>query len=103
VIMGLVRSAVQLKALANALMPHGLPIFTVHGVALDKRGGPGLNVKANSFRLMPQSEQYDLEGEEYGLTIGYPRWVLPLPDSMPKFREGHWWATPDAHVCVKES
>jgi hypothetical protein len=76
--MVLVRSAVRLKALANALVPRGVLIFTAHGFALDKRGVPGLNVKENGFGFMPQSEQYDLEGAEYGLTISYRRWVLPV-------------------------
>ena len=81
-------------------------IFTAHGFVLDKRGVPGLNVKANGFGFMPQSEQYDLEGEEYGLTISYPRWVLPVLASMPelrlsKFHEGLWWATQDTYVCGK--
>jgi SAM-dependent methyltransferase len=96
-----------LKALANALAPGGVLIFTACGIVLDKRGVPGLNVKANGFGFMPQSEQYDLEGEEYGLTISYPRWVLPVLASMPelrlsKFHEGLWWATQDTYVCVKE-
>ena len=82
-------------------------IFTAHGFVLDKRGVPGLNVKANGFGFMPQSEQYDLEGEEYGLTISYPRWVLPVLASMPelrlsKFHEGLWWASQDTYVCMKE-
>ncbi len=99
-----------LKALANALAPGGVLIFTTHGFALDKLGYPGLNVKANGFGFIPQSEQDDLDTAEYGLTISYPRWVLAVLASMPelglsKFQEGLWWGThgtQDTYVCVKE-
>jgi SAM-dependent methyltransferase len=96
-----------LKALANALAPRGVLIFTAHGFVLDKRGIPGLNVKANGFGFLPASEQFDLDGEQYGLTISYPRWVLPVLASMPelrlsKFHEGLWWGSQDTYVCVKE-
>ena len=55
----------------------------------------------------PLDHQWDLEGEEYGLTISYPRWVLPVLASMPelrlsKFHEGLWWASQDTYVCMKE-
>jgi SAM-dependent methyltransferase/predicted O-methyltransferase YrrM len=96
-----------LKALANALAPRGVLIFTTRGFALDKQRIPGLNVKANGFGFIPQSEQHDLDGEEYGLTVTYPRWVMPVLASMPelrlsKFHEGIWWGTQDVYVCVKE-
>src|SRR5262249_13736894 len=96
-----------LKALANALAPSGVLIFTTHGVALDKVGYPGLNVNANGFGFIPQTEQDDLDTAEYGLTISYPRWVLAVLASMPelrlsKFQEGLWWGTEDIYVCVKE-
>jgi hypothetical protein len=91
----------------NALAPCGVVIFTTHGFVPDKRGIPGLNVMASGFGFMPRSEQYDLDGDEYGLTISYPRWVLPVLASMPelrlsKFHEGLWWGTQDTYVCVKE-
>ena len=98
-----------LKALANALAPGGVLIFTTRGFALDKRAViPGLNVEANGFGFIPASEQHDLDGEEYGLTVTYPRWVLPVLASIPelrlsKFHEGLWWGTQDAYVCVKEA
>jgi hypothetical protein len=96
-----------LKALANALAPRGVLIFTTHGVVLDEAGIPGLGVNANGFGFIPQSEQDDLDGEEYGGTISHSRWVLPVLASMPelrlsKFHEGLWWGTEDAYVCVKE-
>jgi SAM-dependent methyltransferase len=99
-----------LQALANALAPGGVLIFTTHGFALDKRGYPGLTVKANGFGFIAQSEQDDLRTAEYGLTISYPRWVLAVLAFMPelrlsKFQEGLWWGThgtQDTYVCVKE-
>jgi SAM-dependent methyltransferase len=99
-----------LKALANALAPGGVLIFTTHGFALDKLGYPGLTVKANGFGFIPQSEQDDLDTAQYGLTISYPRWVLAVLALMPelrltKFHEGLWWGThgtQDTYVCVKE-
>ncbi|BBX47781.1 hypothetical protein MCOO_37960 [Mycobacterium cookii] len=97
-----------LKALTNALAPRGVLIFTTRGFALDKGGViPGLNVDANGFGFLPQSEQEDLKGEEYGLTVTYPRWVLQVMASIPelrlsKFHEGLWWGVQDAYVCVKE-
>ena len=96
-----------LKALANALAPRGVLLFTTHGFVVDQRGLPGLHANANGFGFVPDSEQYDLKGEEYGLTVTYPRWVLPVLASIPelrlsKFHEGLWWASQDAYVCVKE-
>ena len=96
-----------LKALANALAPGGVLIFTAHGFVLDRRAIRGLSADKNGFAFLAQSEQYDLEGEQYGLTISYPRWVLPVLAGIPelrlsKFQEGLWWATQDTYVCVKD-
>ena len=96
-----------LKALANALAPRGVLIFTTNGVVLDELGIPGLGVNANGFGFIPQSEQGDLDGEEYGGAISHSRWVLPVLASMPelrlsKFHEGLWWGAEDTYVCVKQ-
>jgi SAM-dependent methyltransferase len=97
-----------LKALSNTLAPRGVLIFTTHGFVVDKMGIPGLNVEANGFGFMPQSEQGDLKGEEYGTTITYPHWVLQVLALMPelrlsRFHEGLWWGSQDTYVCVKDS
>ena len=95
-----------LQALARALAPGGVLVFTANGHVTDKLGLTGVEVEENGFGFRPQSEQQDLEGGQYGITISYPRWVFRALEQCPelrlaRFEEGFWWSVQDTYVCVR--
>jgi hypothetical protein len=67
-----------------------------------------VTVEPDGFGFLPRSEQIDLDGAEYGITISHPGWVMrTLADQLPElrltyFREGHWWAVQDTYICVRD-
>jgi SAM-dependent methyltransferase len=95
-----------LQALARSLSPGGVLIFTANGYVTDTTGGTGIVVDGRGFGFRPQSEQHDLAGQEYGLTISYPPFVFDAISRCPglrlsRFHEGLWWTTQDTYVCVR--
>ena len=96
-----------LRALAEKLAPDGALVFTANGHATHALGVTGVEVGPDGFGFQPRSEQTDLDGGEYGITISYPAWVLrTLAAEVPGlrlayFREGHWWAIQDTYICVR--
>jgi SAM-dependent methyltransferase len=96
-----------LQALSRSLAQGGALIFTANGYVTDKTGNTGIQVDARGFGFRPQSEQHDLDTQQYGLTISYPRYVFRAIDECPglrlsRFQEGFWWTTQDTYVCVRE-
>jgi hypothetical protein len=97
-----------LKALAGTLAPGGALVFTANGHATHRLGITGVTVEPDGFGFLPRSEQIDLDGAEYGITISHPGWVMrTLADQLPElrltyFREGHWWAVQDTYICVRD-
>jgi len=96
-----------IRALGRTLAPGGALIFTAHGHVGHKTGNFGIIVDDSGFGFRPQSEQHDLPGEQYGLTISYPRYVVRAIAECPELRltalrEGFWWSSQDTYVCVRE-
>ena len=97
-----------LKALVGTLAPGGALVFTANGHATHRLGITGVAVEPDGFGFLPRSEQIDLDGAEYGITISHPGWVMrTLADQLPEvrltyFREGHWWAVQDTYICVRD-
>ena len=97
-----------LQALASSLAPGGVLVFTANGYVTDKFGNIQLEVMDDGFGFRAESEQGDLKGEQYGITISYPRWVFGALDQCPnlrlaRFQEGLWWAVQDTYVCIRQS
>jgi SAM-dependent methyltransferase len=95
-----------LRALSLSLNVGGILIFTANGYVTDKTGGTGIEVDERGFGFLARSEQHDLEGEQYGLTISYPKYVfdalLGVPElRLSRFHEGLWWTTQDTYVCMR--
>jgi 2-polyprenyl-3-methyl-5-hydroxy-6-metoxy-1,4-benzoquinol methylase len=95
-----------LQALARLLAPGGALIFTANGYATDKLGITGVRVGENGFGFLPRSEQRDLDENQYGITISYPRWVFHALEQIPelrlsRFQEAHWWAVQDTYLCIR--
>jgi len=95
-------------ALARHLAPGGVLIFTANGHVTDITGGtPGTKAGPNGFGFTAMSEQRDLDGSDYGLTLSYPKWVFYTLQQHPelrlsRFQEGFWWARQDLYVCIRE-
>jgi SAM-dependent methyltransferase len=95
-----------LQSLANRLEPGGVLIFTANGFVTEMRGTTGVKAGDNGFGFEPRSEQKDLDGGQYGITVSHPRWVIRALEQIPeirlaRFQEGHWWAIQDTYVCIR--
>ncbi len=94
-----------LAALFKAVEPGGLLIFTTHGrISAKFFGAPALNKDGYWFRT--ESEQADLDINEYGQTIVSPGYVFSkiasLPEAWPCFyEEAYWWDHQDVYVVQK--
>jgi hypothetical protein len=95
-----------LEKIVSLLSSEGLLIFTANGHVTHTSVVKDVIVDREGFGFKPSSEQKDLSGEEYGLTISYPPFVLNLMEQCPdvrlvRFQEGLWWATQDTYMYVK--
>jgi SAM-dependent methyltransferase len=95
------------QALARSLRPGGVLVFTANGFVTDRTGNTGIKPDGRGFGFRPQSEQHDLDGADYGLTISYPSYVFNAIRECPhlrlsRFHEGLWWTTQDTYVCINE-
>lgn len=71
-----------LAALCNCLEPNGLLIFSAHGIPIwPLLGRPELDHEGFWFKA--DSEQKDLDFEEYGNTCSTPRYVLSQIEGLP--------------------
>lgn len=96
-----------LQALTRTLSPGGALIFTANGYVTDKTGNTGIATNEKGFGFRAASEQHDLAGEQYGLTISYPEYVFEQIKGcnglrLSRFHEGLWWTTQDTYVCIRE-
>ncbi|PGZ93613.1 methyltransferase [Bacillus pseudomycoides] len=95
-----------LKTLYNTLQPGGLLIFTTHGYQSKKMSGtPELN--SEGYWFAPGSEQLDLEGQDYGVTVVSPAYVCKKIELLPenpvivRMVEGFWWGHQDLYIIRK--
>jgi SAM-dependent methyltransferase len=97
-----------LRALARCLAPGGVLIFTANGFVTDRTGNTGITPDGRGFGFRSASEQFDLDGSDYGLTISYPAYVFNAMRECPnlrlsRFHEGLWWTTQDTYVCMLDA
>ena len=95
-----------LRALTEKLSPGGVLIFTANGHVAEAKGTTGVKADGSGFCFEPRSEQRDLPGNQYGITISRAPWVLRALEQIPelrlsRFQEGYWWAIQDTYVCVR--
>ena len=92
-------------ALLKAVRPGGLLIFTTQGQSSAKIfGDPPLD--ENGYWFLADSEQKDLDVEEYGQTIVTPSYVFRQISAHGNaepafFQEGYWWGHQDVYVIRK--
>jgi SAM-dependent methyltransferase len=96
-----------ISALGKSLRPGGALVFTANGYVTDKTGKTAIIVDGSGYGFRPQSEQNDLPGEQYGLTISYPKFVTKAISEagglrLASLREGYWWTTQDTYVCIRD-
>jgi len=91
-----------LGALMKTVRPGGLLIFTTQGrISAQYFGNPATD--RNGYWFKAESEQKDLDSEEYGQTIVTPGYVFrrisAYADAQPAFfKEGYWWQHQDVYV-----
>jgi SAM-dependent methyltransferase len=94
-----------LRALTSHLAPQGVLIFTANGHVTHTSVVREITVDKEGFGFKPISEQKDLPGGEYGLTISYPEFVFSIMRELDvrlvRYQEGLWWATQDTYMYVK--
>lgn len=92
-----------LYVLLGKLAPGGSLIFTTHGVSSLLRAKYPLD-KFDGFIYRKESEQKDLDTEEYGHTIVSPRFVassIPRGYHIAAFQEAEWEEHQDLYVILK--
>ena len=95
-----------LKALAQSLDMGGALIFTTNAYVNHTLRNTGVEVDENGYGFRPQSEQKDLPGEQYGLTVSYSNFVAATLAQVPELRlaglrEGYWQNAQDMYLCVR--
>jgi SAM-dependent methyltransferase len=99
---------IWLRALSSSLAGGGVLVFTTRGFISHRMAPNGITVGSNQFGFRPNSEQRDLDGTSYGLSVSLVpyvmRAILSCQDMrLATFREGLWWNHQDMYACVKES
>jgi SAM-dependent methyltransferase len=96
-----------LAALFDAVNPGGILAFTTHGmVSHEIFGKPTLS--DDGFWFEPTSEQYDLDGAEYGSTVTSPEFVVgevyrQLRAPIAEYKNGFWWKHQDLWIVAKQA
>jgi hypothetical protein len=95
-----------IKALSRALPSGGALVFTTRGYTCQSTSPNGVMLGDGGFGFRPVSEQQDLDGAEYGLTLSLLEYVDTAVrgcDGMrvSVFRESLWWNHQDVYVCMK--
>ena len=97
-----------IKALYNSLRPGGYLLFTAHGA----HSYEGLRITPEhadeeGFWFQATSEQHDLDGAEYGVTLSLPQYVIPtvyraVAAPIADFRPGEWWNHQDLWAVKRD-
>ncbi len=94
-----------LLSLINNLKDNGVLIFTTHGeVSRGSVNNPVID--EDGFWFKPESEQHDLDGEDYGMTVTLEKYVKAEVEKIEGvelcfYEEGYWWGHQDAYVLRK--
>lgn len=96
------------KALFSGLKENGFLIFTTHGLATVKLMGNTIDIPSNGFWFAPNSEQRDIDTEEYGSTVVTPDYVIEeiyqqTHAPLVLYRHAFWWTHQDLYVIKKGS
>lgn len=92
-----------LMALYLRVKPGGLLVFTTQGLETARKYMGNPTMPAEGFWFLPESEQHDLDGNEYGQTIVTEEFVwsqcryLPNADVL-KSMPAYWWGHQDTYV-----
>ena len=98
-----------LQSLCKRLNEGGLLIFTTHGPSSSVALTEKFIDKGLEFYFYPDSEQKDLEKNEYGTTCAHPNFSMKIISQLAgmhlsEYKQGIWWGgTQDVYVLVKKS
>jgi SAM-dependent methyltransferase len=95
-----------LEALYRHTRPGGMLVFTAHGLVSDELHIRRAVLSPEGFWFEPTSEQMDLDGDEYGVTVTSREYVMRqittrLPDAATQFSEAFWWGHQDLYVVKR--
>jgi len=94
-----------LEALTIKLKPNGFILFTTHGLESRKHfNDPELD--DDGFWFQQNSEQKDLDTDEYGQTVVHPKYVFNKifgfnPLNLILYEEAAWWGHQDLYIVKK--
>jgi len=96
-----------IKTLFSGLKENGFLIFTTHGKESAKFFGDPV-IPSNGFWFLPDSEQKDLDKNEYGITLVTPDFVIgelyrQIRAPLVIYRYAFWWEHQDLYVVQKLS
>jgi SAM-dependent methyltransferase len=96
-----------IKALYASLKPEGFLIFTTHGKASAAVMGV-TEVPEDGFWYKPESEQFDIDNSEYGLTVTTPSFVIKelygqIQAPLALYRDAFWWTHQDLYIVAKSA
>jgi hypothetical protein len=94
-----------IKTLFSGLKENGFLIFTTHGMASAKLFGDPV-IPSNGFWFLPDSEQKDLNLNEYGTTVVTPEYVISelyrqVRSPLVLYRYAFWWTHQDLYIVQK--
>lgn len=93
-----------LQWLRAQLDANGVLAFTANGDHMPKIAGVTMNLDEEGCAFIPQSEQKDLDGNDYGLALSHYRFMLRQLEAagleLLVFRQALWWNIQDLYVCV---
>lgn len=97
-----------LLALYARVRPGGHLIFTTHGAVSAQNHFGKPEVPADGFWFRADSEQKDIDVNDYGMTITLRRFVEGLEQYLPGggikiFREAYWWKHQDLWVVYRDA
>jgi len=96
-----------LMALYAHVKPGGLLVFTTQGVETAKKFMGNPKIPKDGFWFLPQSEQHDLDTEDYGQTIVTEEFVKGELRSIAgaellRFIPTYWWGHQDTYVIKRQ-
>ena len=94
-----------LSALAGALNPGGLLIFTSHGEQTARLRPGSVVFDERGFNWVTHSDQGDLDPETYGTSIAKFSFInqtlVALPLRLIRFQEAFWWGHQDLYIAKR--
>jgi SAM-dependent methyltransferase len=95
-----------LTAICRALKRNGILIFTTHGRVSHRHNLGWIPLDSDDFGFATRSEQKDLDSQDYGTAVSYPKFVWESIRQQPgvaltRFQEGFWWRHQDLYVLEK--